>query len=424
MNADRLEQMLQDYLDDRLPAEERAAFEARMREDRELSARVEACRRIGSALREAPPELSPGFYTRARARFEAAQRPRRRWFRLVSWESAGLATAVVLVASIFLPPLVRRDLPAVGRAAAPEVRPVAGVRADKVQAKPAARPVDEGRPDEAKSEATTRSLSEVRREEAQTEPAAPEAEEAARAALAREKSAPAAAAGATVTDEVGPQKRNAPAPPPPRPATGDVVESHERRQFAPAPAVAGRDERADLGTAGEPETTAALPRAATSPPPAEVIEGRDNDDSSDLAARNDQPARSTYESRVTGVSHLTPSADAAVDALPVDSYDLPDGVVEAGTVRELTDPRAIAELLGRLGGPAKRAEADSGPTRLVLIGRSTPAFTCRPARLERTGDRYVILLPAASASATPGGGCAVALPDDSLPFFVRVLPDD
>ena len=56
------------------------------------------------------PELSPGFYTRARARFEeaAGRGGRRRGWRVLSWEAAGLAVAAVLALALFLPPIVEQ----------------------------------------------------------------------------------------------------------------------------------------------------------------------------------------------------------------------------------------------------------------------------------------------------------------------------
>jgi len=100
------DERLQDYLDGRLDDDERAEVEARLGEDPELARRVEAWREAGRALRDDPAELSPGFYARARDRFEqTAGGPR--GFRLLSWETAGLAAAVVLVAALFGPELMR-----------------------------------------------------------------------------------------------------------------------------------------------------------------------------------------------------------------------------------------------------------------------------------------------------------------------------
>ena len=106
------DQWLHDYLDGRLSAEERARAEERIREDAELTRRVEAWRKIGHALREDSAELPPGFYTRARARFEQSREPRSRFVhRLFSWEAAGLAAVAVLAVGVFVPEMMRSPDP-------------------------------------------------------------------------------------------------------------------------------------------------------------------------------------------------------------------------------------------------------------------------------------------------------------------------
>lgn len=111
MSADVSEDRIQDYLDGRLSEGQRAAFEKRLADDADLARRVAAYRSIGKALREDEPVLSPGFYTRARARFDAAQPGRRRGWRLLSWEVAGLSAAVLLAAAVFLPGLIKEEEP-------------------------------------------------------------------------------------------------------------------------------------------------------------------------------------------------------------------------------------------------------------------------------------------------------------------------
>ena len=109
MSPDTRQDQIQDYLDGRLSEAQRAAFEARLEREPDLARRVAEYRSIGQALREDPSSLSPGFYTRTRARFEAGAGGARRGFRLLSWETAGLSAAVVLAAAIFLPGLLRQD---------------------------------------------------------------------------------------------------------------------------------------------------------------------------------------------------------------------------------------------------------------------------------------------------------------------------
>ena len=66
----RTEELLQDYLDGRLSPDARERFEAEIEGDAALAARIEAYREQRRALRADVPDLSPGFYARARARFE------------------------------------------------------------------------------------------------------------------------------------------------------------------------------------------------------------------------------------------------------------------------------------------------------------------------------------------------------------------
>jgi hypothetical protein len=106
------DQWLHDYLDGRLSAEERARAEERIREDADLTRRVEAWRKIGHALRDDSAELPPGFYTRARARFEQSRERRPRFVhRLFSWEAAGLAAVAVLAVGVFVPEMMRSPDP-------------------------------------------------------------------------------------------------------------------------------------------------------------------------------------------------------------------------------------------------------------------------------------------------------------------------
>jgi hypothetical protein len=110
VSQDELETRIQDYLDGAMSEDERRAFEASLAEDRELARRIDSYRAAANALREDAPSLSPGFYTRLRAEFETRRAPSRRWFRLLSWETAGLATAVLIAVVMFAPLVLRQDL--------------------------------------------------------------------------------------------------------------------------------------------------------------------------------------------------------------------------------------------------------------------------------------------------------------------------
>ncbi len=111
------ERMIDEYLDDRLSPEQRRAFEQRLQDDPQLARSVAALRGVGELLRGAADGDSHGetldddFYRRARGRFLGGGRePHVGGLRLLSWESAGLATAAMLAVLLFVPPLVTREL--------------------------------------------------------------------------------------------------------------------------------------------------------------------------------------------------------------------------------------------------------------------------------------------------------------------------
>jgi anti-sigma factor RsiW len=110
MKPDAIDRELQEFLDGRMSEKARTAFENRLAQDRDLARRVATGREVGRALRAGDEQVSLGFYTRARARFEASRRGRD-WFRLLSWETAGLAAAVAIAGVLFLPSLFMSERP-------------------------------------------------------------------------------------------------------------------------------------------------------------------------------------------------------------------------------------------------------------------------------------------------------------------------
>ena len=108
MSDDRLQRSLNDYLDDRLGADERARFEERLAGDGELARQLATAREVRRELRSAEEELSPAFYTRTVARFSAK---RRRLPFGLSWSTAGLAVATIAAAALFVPSVLREEIP-------------------------------------------------------------------------------------------------------------------------------------------------------------------------------------------------------------------------------------------------------------------------------------------------------------------------
>ena len=103
MSRDNLEREIHDYLDGRLSAVERVAFEQRLTTDPSLARRLASYGEVRRALREATIEPPPGFYARARARFEERRRTAFPLHRPLSWEVVGLGVAALLVIAILLP---------------------------------------------------------------------------------------------------------------------------------------------------------------------------------------------------------------------------------------------------------------------------------------------------------------------------------
>ena len=108
MSVDPLQRNLNDYLDDRLGADERKRFEERLAGDAELARQLATEQEIRKELRSGEEELSAAFYTRAAAHFSAKRR-RLPWG--LSWSTAGLAVATIAAAVIFVPSILRQEIP-------------------------------------------------------------------------------------------------------------------------------------------------------------------------------------------------------------------------------------------------------------------------------------------------------------------------
>jgi len=356
---------LQDYLDGRLSDRERAEVEAALGDDPELARRVAAWGEIGSALRSGDDELPPGFYARARERFEQT-RPRSRFgFRILSWEVAGLAAAVLLAGVVFIPEMMRD--PELGRAPAAPAEPRSDTaRADspstgepsvRLESKTVAR--DVVAPDDASPVPETTLLDEVASIE--------EAENMAK-------------------EEI-------------RETVREPAKQKLRAELGPEPAAAGR-----VSAVAPPERSRGQ---AAAPAPAEIDadvvepeqEGIGRFEDSERLAQKTAPSR--------------PKSDAADEELPrVVALPASAAPPEGLTVLD-TRPEWETWLAGA-AGPALSVLGSPDPAkRLVVVGQATglDCSALRPARLEH---RYSLRLTAGSSV-----GCALLLPRDGLPVTLE-----
>jgi hypothetical protein len=381
---------LQDYLDGRLPEAERERFEARLEQEPELARRVAACREIGDSLREADEELSPGFYTRARAAFEEASKggEPRRWFRPLSWETAGLAAVVLVAAVLYVPELVRA--PSGREAFAPPPEEASDLRTVTLEEEKAAGDV-------AEDELARRRL-----------PAEPEATPAP-SDLDESPVLAGQAAPSPPSDTVRAQL-----PPTETEGLGAVAKKEAPRTGA------GRDKGEDR----EAETTWApappvqgVPEPAPLPPPTTKAEGRTEKSAAERTYTEADAARqSVRQTPLPGGS----GAGSFVAA------PLPSGLVEAGALVVVDDPKEwrllLAEsdeaLLGELGGY-------DPSSRLVLVGTRAEPFDCATLSVVATGTEYWLLLsPPAEGGRTAEHGCALLLPRDQRTIEIGPGPAD
>ena len=307
MTREALEAELQDYLDGRMPEDRRREFEARAAGDPALARRIRAHRDDAEALRAGTVSLSPDFHARLRARFEERHAAAPRWFRLASWEAAGLAAAVIVAAVLFVPLFVG-DRPGPAVPAGPAARPP--VQAESRSVAPQ-EPVREGRAD-ARDEAGAAADRRMSKPEQPARKNAPESEPGKEKKVLADAAAPGAAAPQPAREEF------APAPPPP--SAPSATESNALEKGPAAGTSFGGE------VAGEPYA------AAQAAPPAQL-------------------ARTARRSPV-GIA-------------------VPAGVVEPGAAREVVDPgdwtevasRAEASAIGRYD-PALRVvlvgERDGG----------------------------------------------------------------
>jgi len=368
----------QDYLDGRLTAEQRERFEARLEREPDLARRVEACREVGQALRGGDETLSPGFFTRVRAAFEEASRggEPRRWFRPLSWETAGLAAVVLVAAALYVPGLVR--VPS-GRDAFVEPEEPGKIEFRRYTP-----------PEPVVAEDTVQN--ELERGEALSEPpAAAETHDADERALV---------AGQGVPPEPRPPVRRQTAP-----RGGEELGAVAADESAPAEAPRDKGEDRGGGATWAPAPPAGTPadEAATVPAAQEP--------KSRLRAEEEETHADTE-----AAGYAKKSA-AALEGLAADGFTsapAPAGLVEAGALRVIDDAEEWRELLLR---SAERILEDLGGfdpgSRLVLVGARAEPFDCASLSVVATESRYWILLSPPPEGGRPAEhGCALLLPRD------------
>ena len=410
MRDESQDRRLHDYLDGRLPEEQRAEMETRLREDPELARRLAELGEIGELLREAPAALSPGFYTRTRQRFEESVRGERRFgIRLWSWEGLGLVGAAILAGVIFLPPLMRQadptSLPAAleQEALAPELESSA---ADAI--------LEESVQDPAEAPADRRG-----RVPADAFADAPAEDPVARRSLAKPEERDA---------DLRVRPETAPAP--------QELQSKLREQEPVRARKAQAGKRAELEPGSGRMVKARadeLPAPAAPPPPepepaakqrlAAELEGLgyvgDRETPGPAAARTDElELERGYAATALSDEYSPERRPIRVEVGTV--AELPPGVVSAGRVR-IVDRQEEWELL--LRGPASAAMAQLGgydeDKRWILVGPRARAFACSQLRVHAAPRGYELFLqpPAPGVRATPGG-CVLVLPRDGLPVSV------
>lgn len=393
MKPDDREQ-LQDYLDDRMSEAERSSFEARLADDPRLASRLVWHRSIAGDLR-APAELSPGFYTRARARFEAAQGNGRRRWPWLRWEVVGLAGVALVAAAIFLPGVLRED---------PALVPEAGSLAEPSKV---AEPADRG---SSSSEAKP-----TIGEEEQPPPPASPAAGSQRADMGPVGAKTQEPERAKQAPPVSPGLQDAPRGADDQRAAQEGDAGRDAGEAAPEEVAETASEvAADKRATAPAESPARFrdekPEAAPGPTPL-----RDEEDS--FAPSPEPPPEAARKEagagrRAATLKGLSTSANfsALPSGEPAVVVELPPGVLVEGERRIVDDAESWDALLrGSLAASADLLGDYRDDRRLVLIGAGTAGVRCETLRVREVDAGSVWLLVRRGGNAA---GCAARLADD------------
>jgi hypothetical protein len=418
MKPDAIDRELQEFLDGRMSEKARTAFENRLAQDRDLARRVATGREVGRALRAGDDEqVSLGFYTRARARFEASRRGRD-WFRLLSWETAGLAAAVAIAGVLFLPSLFMSERPGedlfreTTSPAAPQ--PKQAVSADS----PAA--------------TTAREVEATKTLAAEGSERAPLRDEQKGGKKAKADDAEVGADDAMRRRAEGspsPIESFAPAPPPPsvgearmKKTTSDqgAPDAERRSHGLTDEGTAGRSREAGEYPDTEPEP--AEIRLETAEPPPSVAWEKKRSSLSKRAEPGEPPASAAVEieEEVAPPPDRGAAVEADSDVAPASAvgagwrtFELPEGAVGRGEVRTLRTAEELARLERLSGGRLTESGVHEAGTRVVLVGARAEPFSCSGLSAVPSEDRYVIRLGASyDPQAAARWGCAIVIPDD------------
>jgi hypothetical protein len=361
-----IDRAVHDYLDGRLTEEERRAFEARLGREPDLARTVEAYREAGRALRDEPVELPPGFYARARGRFEAGRPARSDWRRFLSWETTGLLAAAVILTALIFPEVWERYRRG---PETPAERPAAETGAETEE--PKAAPIERE-----ESIGTTGGALEKRR----SEPAEAR-DEKLEIAAEPEARADDDVAGAALDEAIEQELATAPSP---APEKRRALETTKDR-------AAGRAQRVEEGLARQE-------KQAAPPHDADADSYRDRG----LAAGEFAPAPAA-----------APPREKKGPAVPRTAA-LPAGAVDDGELIVIEDAAAWESFRRKLpAGWSPDLSPDFTTERVALVGPAGGLDRCESLRLVETPDRLVIAWPWTPTTRTDGhGGCAVVIPAD------------
>ncbi len=407
MSEDRLQRGLNDYLDDRMDADERERFEERLATDEELGRRLATAREIRAALLSGEEELSPGFYTRTVARFAATRR--RAPFGL-TWSTVGLAAATIAAAAIFVPVILREEIPEM---------PVASRTQDEATRLPADPSTDDGNRFGEEVESSLQSLGRVADDRALADQDKGDVlvEKSIAAPEPKFRDAPVAGPAQedrkrqTANEALAPllQKRSESAAKPKISETlPPAVAQQPERLIAivpePEPPVVVDEEEQNLGRGllSGKDSLDGLEGKATS----EVVEGVDASERADNAREFDVRTEAAGTLVRVGVE-LSDFYNLEHSSIPA-PVELKADLVGAGEI-ELLNAQDVQQ---RLGAGRKKENKSAAPVnRFVAIGRRPGLDACSALNVRRTDEAWEISYED-SGSRLGSVSCGIDLPDD------------